>query len=87
MRSVHLYKVSISLYLPLFFFGLVGFLLVVVGVLLGAHTAAVYYSTRVFPIGYAVLFLLFTIVGTLTVSTGIMLNSLTRMLAVSTRRS
>jgi glycosyltransferase involved in cell wall biosynthesis len=72
---------------PLFFFGLMGFLLLVVGILLGAHTAAVYYSSRVFPIGYAVLFLLFTIVGTLTVSTGIMLNSLTRMLADSTRRT
>src|SRR5256885_15600072 len=72
---------------PLFFFGVSGSVLLVIAAAPGGFLLQIYYATRVFAIGYAVLFLLFTIVGTLTVSTGIMLNSLRRMLINSTHRS
>jgi len=63
---------------PLFFFGVTGVILLFLAGLLGLYTIQVYYALRVFAIGYAMLFLLFSVVGVLTIFTGIVLNAMRR---------
>jgi len=63
---------------PLFFFGVTGMILLFLAGLLGLYTIQVYYALRVFAIGYAMLFLLFSVVGVLTIFTGIVLNAMRR---------
>ncbi len=66
---------------PLFFFGLTGLALLTVAALFAISTIQIYYTTKLFVIGYAFLFLLFAIVGVLCIFTGIVLNALTQLMA------
>ena len=63
---------------PLFFFGVTGVVLLLIAGLLGLYTIQMYYASKVFAIGYAMLFLLFAVVGVLTAFTGIVLNAMRR---------
>ena len=71
---------------PLFFFGTPGLLLLTLGLLVGVNVAFLYDSHRQLAVGYALVCLLLTTVGTLTVFTGIMLHAL-RSLLLDLRRS
>ena len=64
---------------PLFFFGVPGFLILLVAAFLALYTAQVYYETRTFAIAYAFLFVLLGIVGILSIFIGVVLNAIKRM--------
>jgi glycosyltransferase involved in cell wall biosynthesis len=59
---------------PLLFIGFPGFILVILGLLLGIHTLQYYNQTNVFPIPYAILVSIFLIIGALAMFMGLMLN-------------
>lgn len=61
---------------PLFFFGVPGAALVIMGALLAIMTIQAYMISGEFAIGYAFLMLLFTVVGVLAVFIGIVLNAM-----------
>jgi glycosyltransferase involved in cell wall biosynthesis len=65
---------------PLFFFGIPGFVLIILATLLAILTLQLYYSSGTFAIGYAFLVLLFAIIGVVSVFIGIVLNALRRIL-------
>lgn len=64
---------------PLFSFGIPGLALIVVAALLAIITMQNYYSYGTFAVGYAFMFLLFAIVGVLSVFIGIVLNAMQRI--------
>ncbi len=64
---------------PLFVFGISGALLLLIAGGLGLFLLQVYYSTRIFAIGYAFIVVLFGIVGIVSVFMGITLNALKRI--------
>lgn len=64
---------------PLFFFGVPGAVLFLLGVIMALITVEGYYTTGNFFIGYAFLTLLFIIIGVLSLFIGIVLNSLKRV--------
>jgi glycosyltransferase involved in cell wall biosynthesis len=70
---------------PLFFFGTPGLLLLVLGILLGAHIVRVYEQTQILAVGYAMLTVLLTIVGVLAIFVGLMLNAV-RAILIEVRR-
>jgi glycosyltransferase involved in cell wall biosynthesis len=70
--------VMISQRRPLFFFGLAGGILLVVGLIIGFRVLHMAATTGELAIGSAVLTALFIIAGILSIFTGIILNALTR---------
>jgi len=64
---------------PLFFFGISGMVLLVVGALLGIHVVQTFYSTGELAVGYAFLVVLFAITGVLSVFIAMVLNVLKRV--------
>ena len=68
--------VMISQRRPLFFFGLAGAVLLIVGLVFGFRVVHVAYSTGELAMGSAVLTALFIIAGILSIFTGIILNAL-----------
>jgi glycosyltransferase involved in cell wall biosynthesis len=63
---------------PLFFFGLVGGILLVIGLIIGFRVINIASTTGSLAVGSAVLTALFIIAGILSIFTGIILNALTR---------
>lgn len=61
---------------PLFFFGLPGAILLLLGFLLGIHVVAIYDSTKVLALGYAILVLLLMTTGILSIFTSIILHAM-----------
>jgi len=70
--------VMISQRRPLFFFGLAGGILLVVGLIIGIRVINIAATTGELAIGSVVLTTLFIISGILTIFTGIILNALNR---------
>ncbi len=67
-------------YRPLLFFGLPGFLLMVTGVGWGAWVVDIYRRAETLAVGYAMISVLFSIVGSLFLATGIILHSVRGLL-------
>jgi glycosyltransferase involved in cell wall biosynthesis len=65
---------------PLLFFGLPGFLLVIAGLFLGVQVTRIYQETLQLAVGYALITVLLSVVGVLTMFTGIVLHALRLML-------
>lgn len=61
---------------PLMLIGIPGFVLTLLGLLLGIHTLQYYNQTQVFLISYAIIISILLIVGTLSMLTGLILNVL-----------
>jgi len=61
---------------PLFFFGVPGVLLLLLGFLLGLHIVNVYDTTKELAVGYAILVLLFMTMGMLSIFTSIILHAM-----------
>jgi glycosyltransferase involved in cell wall biosynthesis len=70
--------VMISQRRPLFFFGLAGGILLVIGLIIGIRVINIVATTGNLPIGSTMLTTLFIIAGILTIFTGIILNALGR---------
>lgn len=60
---------------PLFFFGTPGLILLAIGLLLGLRVVAIYDSTRILAVGYAMMVVLLTITGVLSIFVGIILHA------------
>lgn len=65
---------------PLFYFGMPGAALVVMGAVMAVMTMQGYFTSGEFAIGYAFLMLLFTVVGVLSLFIGIVLNAVRRII-------
>ncbi len=65
---------------PLFFFGIPGATLVIMGAIMAILTMQGYMVSGEFAIGYAFLMLLFTVVGVLAIFIGIVLNAMKSMI-------
>jgi hypothetical protein len=65
---------------PLLFFGLPGLLMLAAGVGLGVYVVRIYETTLTLAVGYALITVTLTVVGTLSVFVGIMLHSIRRLL-------
>jgi len=65
---------------PLFFFGVPGLLLAMLGLVVGGNVVRIYEHHQQLAIGYGMLSLLLTVVGILTVFTGIVLHALRGLL-------
>jgi glycosyltransferase involved in cell wall biosynthesis len=70
--------VMISQRRPLFFFGLAGGILLVIGLIIGIRVLNIAATTGEHAIGHTILTTLFIIAGMLSIFTGIILNALTR---------
>ena len=68
-----------SQYRPLLFFGILGIVSILVGFVLGLRVLDIFYSSRNLAVGTAVLSVLFVIIGTVSLSTGIILHSIRAM--------
>lgn len=69
---------------PLFFFGISGAVLMVIGALVGAYVLYIAYSgTGGVALGSALIAVLFLIIGAFTVFTGLILNALTRFVVIA----
>lgn len=66
---------------PLMFFGAPGLALFVAGMVLGLATLTIYNETRAFPIGYALLVIIFLIVGGLSMFAGVILNVMPKIIS------
>jgi glycosyltransferase involved in cell wall biosynthesis len=65
---------------PLLFIGVPGFIMVIIGLLLGIQTLQHYNQTHIFLISYAILVSIFLIIGVLAMFMGLMLNVLPRVI-------
>ncbi len=65
---------------PLFFFGMPGSVLILLGFLLGLRIVATYNATGALAVGYAILVLLLMTIGILSIFTGIILHAMRLML-------
>ena len=63
---------------PLFFFGILGIILALVGLIAGIRTLEILQDSGEMPIGTVMLSVLFFIVGVLSIFTGIILHTLSR---------
>ena len=63
---------------PLFFFGTLGSVLTMGGLLAGVRTVQIFTATNVLPVGTVMLSVLFFIIGVLCLFTGVILHALTR---------
>lgn len=68
-----------SQYRPLLFFGVFGFISILIGLAWGLKVVDTFYTTQKLAVGSAVLSALFVIIGTVSFSTGIILHSLRAM--------
>jgi len=68
---------------PLFFFGVTGFVLVMVAAVLGVMVVRTFYATGDLAIGSSIVVVMLMILGTLAIFIGLVLNMLKRMLARS----
>lgn len=66
----------VSRYRPLFFFGGLGIVLLMVGLGMGVYVVQIYSRIRVLAVGYALISLLFAIIGMTSLSTGITLHTI-----------
>jgi len=64
---------------PLFFIGVPGFIITLMGVLLGIHTLQYYNQTQIFLISYAIIICILLIIGTLSMLMGLVLNVLSNL--------
>ncbi len=65
---------------PLFVFGGAGLALFAAGIVLGLYTLDIYNKTRAFAIGYALIVVIFLIVGGLSMFAGVILNVMPKVL-------
>lgn len=65
---------------PLLFFSVIGGILLILGIISGVGVLRIYYGSRVFATGSALLCMLFVTVGMLCIFTGVILNAITRRL-------
>jgi hypothetical protein len=70
--------IMISQRRPLFFFGLAGGILLVIGLIIGIRVLNIAATTGEHAIGHTILTTLFIIAGMLSIFTGIILNALSR---------
>ena len=73
--------VMISEERPLFFFGIAGGILVILGIVMGVMVAQTFYSSQVLQVGTALVCMLLITVGVLVISTGVILSVLARRIA------
>lgn len=66
---------------PLLFFGLPGLLLLLGGLLMGAHVIQIYQRAQQLAVGYSLLSVLLTVMGLLALSTALILHSIARYFA------
>jgi hypothetical protein len=67
-------------YRPLLFFGVTGLLLLLLGIGLGFHVVDIYSHTKNLAVGYTMLSLLLSIIGMMSLSTGVTLHSVRGLL-------
>jgi len=65
---------------PLLFFSVIGGILLILGIISGIGVLQIYYGSRVFATGSALLCMLLVTVGMLCIFTGVILNAITRRL-------
>ena len=65
---------------PLLFIGFPGFIMVIIGLILGIQTIQYYIQSQVFLLSYAILVSFFLIIGTLAMFIGLLLNILPHMI-------
>lgn len=70
----------ISRYRPLFFFGGGGLLVLIIGLLWGWYVVDIYIRVRTLAIGYALISVLLTIIGSLSLFTGLLLHNLSALM-------
>jgi glycosyltransferase involved in cell wall biosynthesis len=71
---------------PLLFFGAPGLALVLAGLLLGVYVTKIYEATTQLAVGYALITVLMSVVGVLTMFTGIVLHAMRLMFMEYTQR-
>ncbi len=74
-------------YRPLLFFGLPGFLLLLLGGGWGLRVVEIYLETQILAVGYALISVLLTLLGTLSIFSGIILHSVRGLLTSMIRPS
>ena len=72
--------IMISEQRPLFFFGMTGAFLVVFGIITGIYTLQLYSISRVVSTGWALVTMLFLILGAGSVFSGVLLNTISRII-------
>jgi glycosyltransferase involved in cell wall biosynthesis len=72
--------IMISEQRPLFFFGMTGAFLVVFGIITGVYTLQLYSISRVVSTGWALVTMLFLILGAGSVFSGLLLNTISRII-------
>jgi membrane-bound ClpP family serine protease len=70
--------VMISERKPLFFFGLGGTILIILGLISGVRVLQLYSVSKILPIGTTMVSVLFLIIGAFSIFTGIILHVITR---------
>lgn len=70
----------VSTYRPLFFFGGGGFLILLIGFFWGGYVVDIYRRTQTLAVGYALISVLLTIMGSSALFTGLMLHSVTGLM-------
>jgi glycosyltransferase involved in cell wall biosynthesis len=63
---------------PLFFFGLSGAILIVLGIIAGVRVLELYVASKVLPIGTTMVAVLFLVIGVFSIFTGLILRALAR---------
>jgi len=70
--------VMISERMPLFFFGIAGIILIVLGVVAGIRVLQLFTTNSVLPVGTTVVAVLFLVIGVFSIFTGLILRALSR---------
>lgn len=70
--------VMISEGMPLFFFGIAGVILIVLGIIAGVRVLHLFAASNVLPIGTTMVAVLFLVVGVFSIFTGLILRALSR---------
>jgi hypothetical protein len=73
-------------YRPLLFFGVPGLLVTIFGMGWGVYVVDIYRRTTTLAVGYAMISVLFTLVGGVTMSTAIILHSVRGLLSEMLRK-
>jgi len=73
-------------YRPLLFFGLSGLILMVVGAAWGVWVVNIYGNTKTLAVGYALISVFLVIIGSISLSTGIILHSMRGLLLELAKR-
>jgi hypothetical protein len=69
---------------PLLFFGVPGIFVLLAGLALGSHVVSIYDATQELAVGYALITVMLTIVGTLSSFTGLILHSIRGLILQAT---